>query len=100
MAATTSGTKTVTHSIAPHLTAAMLTTLLATPLENLTVWQLSEICDALKRTPGRRYFGADGWIPAHLTAIVTPVCEGTPAIVTITGSAAPGMTLGGTIALI
>ena len=51
MAATTSGTKTVTHSIAPHLSAATLTTLLATPLETLTVGQLSEICDALKRIP-------------------------------------------------
>jgi hypothetical protein len=51
MAAATSGTKTVTHSLAPHLTAAMLTSLLATPIENLTVAQLEEICDALKRIP-------------------------------------------------
>jgi hypothetical protein len=39
MAATTSGTKTVTNTLAPHLPAALLTTLLATPLENLTVAQ-------------------------------------------------------------
>ena len=49
MAATTSGTKTVTHTVAPHLTGAMLTTLLATPIENLTVAQLKELQDALKR---------------------------------------------------
>jgi hypothetical protein len=49
MAATTSGTKTVTHTIAPHLTAAMLTTLLATPLESLTVAQLKQLRDALRR---------------------------------------------------
>lgn len=49
MAATTSGTKTVTHTVAPHLTAAILTTLLATPIENLTVWQIDAICDALRR---------------------------------------------------
>jgi hypothetical protein len=51
MAAATSGTKTVTHTLAPHLTAAMLTTLLATPIESLTVMQLKELCDALKRIP-------------------------------------------------
>ena len=43
MAATTSGTKTVTHSLAPHLSAAMLTTLLATPIDSLTVGQLDEL---------------------------------------------------------
>lgn len=52
MAATTSGTKTVTHALAPHLTAAILTALLATPIETLTVLQLNEICDALDRLPG------------------------------------------------
>jgi hypothetical protein len=52
MAATTSGTKTVTHTLAPHLTAAILTTLLATPIETLTVLQLNEICDALDRVMG------------------------------------------------
>lgn len=49
MAATTSGTKTVTHTVAPHLTAAILTTLLATPIENLTVAQFKELRDALRR---------------------------------------------------
>jgi len=49
MAATTSGTKTVTHALAPHLSAAVLTALLATPIENLTVAQLDELRDALSR---------------------------------------------------
>jgi hypothetical protein len=52
MAATTSGTKTVTHTIAPHLTAAILTTLLATPIESLTVAQFKELRDALRRVDG------------------------------------------------
>ncbi len=58
MAATTSGTKTVTHTLAPHLTAALLTTLLATPIETLTIGQLNELCDALKRV-------ADGQDPVR-----------------------------------
>jgi hypothetical protein len=58
MAATTAGTKTVTHALAPHLSAATLTTLLATPLENLTIGQLDQICDALTRLP-------DGETPAR-----------------------------------
>ena len=49
MAATTAGTKTVTHGLAPHLSATLLTTLLATPIENLTVGQLGQIQDALVR---------------------------------------------------
>jgi hypothetical protein len=52
MAASTSGTKTVTQGVAPHLTAAQLTTLLATPVEALTVAQLASLADALKRVPG------------------------------------------------
>jgi len=52
MAATTSGTKTVTHTLAPHLTATILTTLLATPIENLTVAQFKELKDALRRLDG------------------------------------------------
>jgi hypothetical protein len=56
MAATTSGTKTVTHAVAPHLTAALLTTLLATPIEALTVAQLVQLLDALKRiASGKEY---------------------------------------------
>ncbi len=39
MAATTSGTKTVTKDLGPGYTAAQLTTLLATPIENLTIAQ-------------------------------------------------------------
>ena len=49
MAATTSGTKTITHTIAPHLTAAILTTILATPIESLTIAQLNALIDALER---------------------------------------------------
>jgi hypothetical protein len=49
MAATTSGTKTVTHTVAPHLSATLLTTLLATPIESLTVAQFKELRDALRR---------------------------------------------------
>jgi hypothetical protein len=58
MAVVLTGTKTVTHGLAPHLPAAMLTTLLATPLENLTVGQIEQICDAIKRIP-------DGDNPLH-----------------------------------
>jgi hypothetical protein len=49
MAATTAGTKTVINTLAPHLTAAILTTILATPIELLTVAQFKMIRDALKR---------------------------------------------------
>jgi hypothetical protein len=49
MAATTAGTKTVTRTLAPHLTATMLTTILATPIELLTVAQFWAIQDALAR---------------------------------------------------
>jgi hypothetical protein len=51
MAATATGTKTVTHTLAPHLTATLLTTRLATPIESLTVGQLDQISDALERLP-------------------------------------------------
>lgn len=49
MPASTSGTKTVTTEVAPHLSAAALTTLLATPIEDLTVEQFNRLADALKR---------------------------------------------------
>lgn len=52
MAATTTGTKTVSHALAPHLSAAALTTLLATPIENLTVAQVEQLVDALRRVRG------------------------------------------------
>jgi hypothetical protein len=51
MSATTSGTKTVTTAVAPHLSASVLTALLAVPVENLTVAQFYQIEDALKRIP-------------------------------------------------
>ena len=65
MSATTSGTKTVTHALAPHLSAAMLTTLMATPLEALTIAQLNEICDALRRV-------ADGENPTRTIGSLIP----------------------------
>lgn len=49
MAATVSGSKTVTKTIAPHLSAAALTTLLETPVENLTIAQLETLVDATRR---------------------------------------------------
>lgn len=52
MAATVSGSKTCTQALAPHLSATYLTTLLATPIENLTVAQLRDLTDALKRVSG------------------------------------------------
>jgi hypothetical protein len=51
MAATVSGSKTVTKSPVPHLQASALTTLLATAIENLTVLQFHQIEDALARIP-------------------------------------------------
>ncbi len=51
MSASTTGGKTVTRSIAPHLSASLLTTILGTALENLTVAQFDSIHDALKRIP-------------------------------------------------
>lgn len=50
MAASVSGSKTVTNDITPNLTAALLTTLLAIAPENLTVAQLGELSRALERT--------------------------------------------------
>ena len=52
MSASVSGSKTVTVAPAPHLSAATLTTLLATPIESLTVAQLKQINDALSRISG------------------------------------------------
>ena len=52
MAATVSGSKTCTQALAPHLSAANLTTLLATPVENLTVAQLRDLTDALECISG------------------------------------------------
>ncbi len=52
MAATVTGSKTVLNNISPNLSAAVLTTLLATAPENLTVGQLKQLRDALSRIPG------------------------------------------------
>jgi len=52
MAATVSGSKTVSNAVAPHLSGATITTLLATPVENLTVAQFKQIADALSRLKG------------------------------------------------
>jgi hypothetical protein len=49
MAATTSGTKTVTKDLGPSYTAAQLTTLLATPIEALTIAQFRVLEEALRK---------------------------------------------------
>lgn len=51
MPATVSGSKTVNTAAAPHLTAATLTALLAIAPENLTLAQLDQLHDAVRRTP-------------------------------------------------
>lgn len=45
----TSNTKTVTKDVAPHLTAALLTTLCARPVEIFTVRDLAQLNDAINR---------------------------------------------------
>lgn len=52
MAVSVTGSKTVTKAPAPHLTAAKLTTILATAVEDLTVNQLRELLDMLSRVSG------------------------------------------------
>ena len=52
MAIVFTGSKTVTKAVAPHLTAATLTTLLATAPENLTVAQLRQLVDATNHVSG------------------------------------------------
>ena len=54
MAATVTGSKTCTQGLAPHLSATRLTTILATPIENLTVGSVKDLLDALKRVAGGR----------------------------------------------
>lgn len=51
MAATVSGSKTVTTSVSPQFTATVLTGLLAVAPEDLTIAQLKTLLDATKRTP-------------------------------------------------
>lgn len=48
----TSGTKTCQVSLSPSLTASTLTTLLSIPPQSMTITQLGQIVDALKRVPG------------------------------------------------
>ena len=49
MAASVSGSKTCTNDVAPHLTAATLTTILAIAPENMTVAQHNQLTSALQR---------------------------------------------------
>jgi hypothetical protein len=49
MAATVTGSKTVTRDVSPAATAAVLTALLATPIENLTVKQFELLEDTLHK---------------------------------------------------
>lgn len=51
MAATVTGSKTITQDVAPHLTAATVTALLATAIENLTIAQVDQLLDVLNRIP-------------------------------------------------
>jgi hypothetical protein len=51
MAASVSTPKTVTQGVAPHLSASVLTALMAIAPENMTVAQHNQITDALARIP-------------------------------------------------
>ena len=46
------GSKTVTKDASPNATAAVLTALLATPIENLTVSQFHMLADVVRKVPG------------------------------------------------
>jgi len=52
LAVQVTGSKTVTRDVSPHATAAVLTALLATPVENFTVAQLQMLENALCKLPG------------------------------------------------
>jgi hypothetical protein len=52
MAAVVTGSKTITLNAYPGLTASTLTTIMATPVEQLTVAQLGQLKDAISRIPG------------------------------------------------
>ena len=58
MAAQVTGSKTVTKDISPNATAAVLTALLATPVENLTIQQLQLLEDVVRKVPGGHAPGA------------------------------------------
>lgn len=49
--AVTTGSKTCTQNVSPTLTASLLTSLLAVPLEQLTISQLDAIESATKMLP-------------------------------------------------
>jgi hypothetical protein len=51
MAASVSTPKTVTQGVAPHLSASVLTALLAIAPENMTVAQCAQLLDACARVP-------------------------------------------------
>jgi hypothetical protein len=51
MAAVVTGSKTVVNNASPHLTGALLTTIMATAVENLTIAQWNQINSALSREP-------------------------------------------------
>lgn len=65
MPATVSGSKTCHTTLSPELTAAVLTSLMATPPELLTIKQLNQILDATKRIAG------GGNPAAQLTSLLT-----------------------------
>jgi len=46
--ASTANTKQVTRGLAPHLTPALLTALLALPIESMTLEQIAELMEALQ----------------------------------------------------
>jgi len=52
LAVQVSGSKTVTRDVSPNATAAVLTALLATPVENLTVAQLQMLENVVRKVPG------------------------------------------------
>jgi hypothetical protein len=52
LAAQVTGSKTVTKDASPNATAAVLTALLATPIENLTISQFQMLADVLRKMPG------------------------------------------------
>jgi hypothetical protein len=52
LAAQVTGSKTVTRDVSPNATAAVLTALLATPVENLTVAQLQLLENVICKIPG------------------------------------------------
>jgi hypothetical protein len=52
LAAQVTGSKTVTKDVSPNATAKVLTTLLATPIEDLTIKQFQMLSDVLRKLPG------------------------------------------------